>query len=109
MILILNLELQERMRAESQPSAQHMMLGMNFWSAVLLGAVVLINREGIEFINFVTRHPIALVHIAALAVAGAIGQLFIFLTVRLIQLINSYIFSERLCYVIKIICVKSYV
>lgn len=70
------------MRAESQPTAQHMMLGMNFWSAVCLGTVLLINGEGIQFFNFVSRHPVALVHIAALAVAGALGQLFIFLTVR---------------------------
>lgn len=71
------------MRAESQPSAQHMMSGMNFWSSVLLAIVLLVNGEGLQFIYFVTRHPSTIFHIAALAVAGALGQLFIFLTVSL--------------------------
>ncbi|GLV41347.1 medial glomeruli [Carabus blaptoides fortunei] len=72
---------QERMRAEASPSAQHMMLGMNFWSSLFVGFVLIISGEGVEFVQFVSRHPVALVHIAALAIAGALGQLFIFLTV----------------------------
>lgn len=73
--------IQERMRAASKPSAQHMMLGMNYWSMLILGAVSLLTGEGKLFFDFAIRHPEVWGHIAALSLAGAIGQLFIFMMV----------------------------
>lgn len=78
------------MRAESQPTAQHMMLDMNFWSALFLSSAILVSGEGINFIHFVSRHPVCLGHISALALAGALGQLFIFITVSTCLFIFQY-------------------
>ena len=73
--------IQERMRAASKPSAQHMMLAMNYWSTLILGTALLLSGEGKEFITFSFKYPELFGHLAALALAGAIGQLFIFMMV----------------------------
>ncbi|XP_055375224.1 solute carrier family 35 member B1 homolog [Condylostylus longicornis] len=72
---------QERMRASSAPSGQQMMLAMNWWSALILGAALIFTGEGKDFAAFAVRHPNMLVHLGTLALAGALGQLFIFLMV----------------------------
>ena len=58
LLLILSLSMdgltgaiQERMRAAAKPSAQHMMLAMNYWSTLMLGAALLLTGEGGESIN----------------------------------------------------------
>lgn len=73
--------IQERMRAASKPSAQHMMLAMNYWSTLMLGAALVLTGEGSEFVAFTIKHPELIGHLASLALAGAIGQLFIFMMV----------------------------
>lgn len=73
--------IQERMRAASKPSAQHMMLGMNYWSTLMLGAALILTGEGKDFIAFTIKYPELVGHLASLALAGAIGQLFIFMMV----------------------------
>lgn len=73
--------IQERMRAASKPSAQHMMLGMNYWSSLMLGAALILTGEGKNFIAFTVKHTELVGDLAALALAGAIGQLFIFMMV----------------------------
>lgn len=73
--------IQERMRAASKPSAQHMMLNMNYWSSLMLGAALVLTGEGKEFLSFSLKHPALFGHLASLALAGAIGQLFIFMMV----------------------------
>ncbi|XP_019560644.3 solute carrier family 35 member B1 homolog [Aedes albopictus] len=72
---------QERMRQHSSPSAQHMMLAMNGWSTLLLIPALFITGEAMEFIAFATKYPQMLGHLATLALAGALGQLFIFMMV----------------------------
>jgi len=72
---------QERMKAEAQPTAQQMMRGMNAWSCIFLGVALILSGELLSFCEFVSRHPVVLTHISLLALAGALGQLFIFLTV----------------------------
>lgn len=69
------------MKAESQPTAQQMMRGLNSWACVFLGVALLVSGELFKFIEFVTRHPIVINHITLLALTGALGQLFIYLTV----------------------------
>lgn len=73
--------IQERMRAAAKPSAQHMMLAMNYWSTLMLGAALVITGEGKAFMSFALLHPELFGHLASLALAGAIGQLFIFMMV----------------------------
>lgn len=73
--------IQERLRASSKPSAQHMMLAMNYWSTLILGVALILTGEGREFLDFSFRHPDLFIHLAALAFTGAIGQLFIFMMV----------------------------
>lgn len=56
-------------------------LGSNLFS-VLYTSVSLLEQGGFsDAIGFMTRHPLFLLHIAALAVASSIGQLFIFYTI----------------------------
>ncbi|KXJ83907.1 hypothetical protein RP20_CCG026819 [Aedes albopictus] len=69
------------MRQHSSPSAQHMMLAMNGWSTLLLIPALFITGEAMEFIAFATKYPQMLGHLATLALAGALGQLFIFMMV----------------------------
>lgn len=73
--------IQERMRQHSSPSAQHMMVAMNGWSTLFVIPALLITGEAIEFVAFATKYPQMLGHLATLAVAGALGQLFIFMMV----------------------------
>lgn len=73
--------IQERMRAASKPSAQHMMLAMNYWSTLMLVPALILTGEGTAFITFSLKHPALFGHLASLALAGAIGQLFIFMMV----------------------------
>ncbi|KAF5270500.1 hypothetical protein FQA39_LY08378 [Lamprigera yunnana] len=72
---------QERIKAEAKPTAQQMMLGMNAFACIFLAIALLLSGELIQFVEFVTRHPVVLTHMSLLALAGALGQLFIFLTV----------------------------
>ncbi|XP_055548441.1 solute carrier family 35 member B1 homolog [Wyeomyia smithii] len=72
---------QERMRQHSSPSAQHMMLAMNGWSSLFVTVSLLITGEGQLFIEFATKYPQMLIHLATLSLAGALGQLFIFMMV----------------------------
>lgn len=73
--------IQERMRAASRPSAQHMMLAMNGWSSLMLGTAIIVTGEGKEFLSFAVKHPELCTHLIMIALAGAFGQLFIFMMV----------------------------
>lgn len=73
--------IQERMRASSRPTAQHMMLAMNGWSSLMLGGAIIVTGEGKEFLAFAVKHPELFTHLILLGVAGAFGQLFIFMMV----------------------------
>ncbi|XP_063986841.1 solute carrier family 35 member B1 [Diachasmimorpha longicaudata] len=72
---------QERMRAEHKTRSGHMMLNMNFWSTIFSGVVIIMSGELVQFVAFIERHPSSIIHILTLAMAGALGQFFIFLTV----------------------------
>lgn len=69
------------MRQHSSPSAQHMMMAMNGWSTLFLIPALFLTGEAMEFIAFATKYPQMLGHLATLALAGALGQLFIFMMV----------------------------
>lgn len=52
-----------------------------FRSILILGTAVVLSGEIATFTTFVTHHPVIIWHLTTLAVAGALGQLFIFLAV----------------------------
>lgn len=87
--------IQERMRAASSPSAQHMMLSMNSWSTGILFVGLVLSGELFEFIYFAGKYPYVLLQLASLAVTGALGQLFIFMMVNH-ALINQTIWNREL-------------
>uniref|UniRef100_U5EWR5 Putative transmembrane transport n=1 Tax=Corethrella appendiculata TaxID=1370023 RepID=U5EWR5_9DIPT len=72
---------QERMRQAAAPSAQHMMLAMNGWSVIMLLISLVLTGELTQFAAFAKTYPILFSHLASLALAGALGQLFIFMMV----------------------------
>lgn len=69
---------QERIKAESSPSACAMMLNTNWWSSLIATFGVLMSGEAIKFAQFVVQYPEVLIHLTGLALMGALGQLFIF-------------------------------
>ncbi|KAI5636996.1 UAA transporter family domain-containing protein [Phthorimaea operculella] len=69
---------QERIKAESSPTAYAMMLNTNWWSTLILSVGVLLSGEIFKFLSFVSLYPEVIVYIVALALMGALGQLFIF-------------------------------
>lgn len=71
------------MRSSSAPSAQHMMLAMNWWSSMMSGLGLVVTGEGREFVGFASKYPHLLSNLALLALAGALGQLFIFIMVEI--------------------------
>lgn len=73
--------IQERMRSESKTKSGHLMINMNKWSIVFLGAGVLATGEYISFFEFTKRHPGIIWELITFSAASAIGQFFIFLTV----------------------------
>lgn len=73
--------IQERMRAAHSPTGQQMMVAMNGWSTLFLSVAAILTGEVFDFIAFANRYPYVLLHLAALSVTGALGQLFIFIMV----------------------------
>ncbi|XP_013189474.1 solute carrier family 35 member B1 homolog [Amyelois transitella] len=72
---------QERIKAESSPTAYSMMLNTNGWSTIISGVGVLLSGEIFKFISFVSLYPEILLYLIAFALTGALGQLFIFFMV----------------------------
>lgn len=73
--------LQDRMRTEHQLKFSNMMFNMNIWSALLLAIALLGTGEIFQFIDFVRRHPMIISDMMLWSALGALGQIFIFLTV----------------------------
>ncbi|KAG2501790.1 hypothetical protein HYH03_000290 [Edaphochlamys debaryana] len=64
-------------------SSIHMMCWMNFWTALYYAIYMFIlSRTGMDLISFCTRHPDATVDILLFCLCGAVGQLFIFFTIK---------------------------
>jgi len=72
---------QERMKTEHATKSGHMMLQMNKWSIMYLGAALAFTGEIWDFIGFCQRHPAVLGQLATFSVASALGQYFIFMCV----------------------------
>lgn len=72
---------QERMKSEHGTKSGHMMLAMNKWSLGYLSLALLLTGEGVQFIQFIQRHPAVIWELASFSVASALGQFFIFVCV----------------------------
>ncbi|XP_028610872.1 solute carrier family 35 member B1 isoform X2 [Grammomys surdaster] len=72
---------QDHMRAHYQTGSNHMMLNINLWSTVLLGAGILFTGELWEFLSFAERYPTITYNILLFGLTSALGQSFIFMTV----------------------------
>ncbi|XP_029429226.1 solute carrier family 35 member B1 isoform X2 [Rhinatrema bivittatum] len=72
---------QDHMRAHFQTGSNHMMLHINLWSTLFLGASIVLSGELGEFLSFTERYPSILYHILLFGLTSALGQAFIFMTV----------------------------
>ena len=61
-----------------------MMCWMNFWTGSFLSVYMFgITNVGFELISFFTAHPKSLLDVIVFCLSGALGQLFIFLTINM--------------------------
>ncbi|XP_075206342.1 solute carrier family 35 member B1 isoform X1 [Anomaloglossus baeobatrachus] len=88
MLLLLSLTLdgltgvsQDHMRAHYQTGSNQMMLHINVWSSLFLGAGIIFTGEVWEFISFTERYPSIIYNILLFSLTSALGQTFIFMTV----------------------------
>ncbi|KFV67097.1 Solute carrier family 35 member B1, partial [Dryobates pubescens] len=72
---------QDHMRAHYQTGSNHMMLNVNLWSTLFLGAGILFTGELWEFLSFTERYPSIIYSILLFGLTSALGQSFIFMTV----------------------------
>ncbi|TRZ07973.1 hypothetical protein HGM15179_019135 [Zosterops borbonicus] len=72
---------QDHMRAHYQTGSNHMMLNVNLWSTLFLGAGILFTGELWEFLSFTERYPSVISNILLFGLTSALGQSFIFMTV----------------------------
>lgn len=70
--------IQDKMRAVYAPTSRQFMIGMSACGSALLIVAVIVTGEIINVYEFSRIHPEVLWHIATFAVAGVVGQLFIF-------------------------------
>ncbi|MGH0142249.1 UNVERIFIED_CONTAM: hypothetical protein FKN15_024046, partial [Acipenser sinensis] len=81
MLLLLSLTLdgltgvaQDHMRVHFQTGSNQMMLNINLWSMLVLGAGVLWTGEVWEFLSFTDRYPSVLYNIVLFGLTSALGQ-----------------------------------
>lgn len=77
-------------------SPLHMMAWMNGWTALFIGAYLAASGVGATLASFLARHPAAAADVALFCLCGALGQLFIFATIkRFGSLTNTLICTTR--------------
>nr|XP_033773549.1 solute carrier family 35 member B1 [Geotrypetes seraphini] len=72
---------QDHMRAHFQTGSNHMMLHINLWSTLFLGAGIVLSGEIWDFLSFAERYPSIINSILLFGLTSALGQTFIFMTV----------------------------
>ena len=65
---------QDHMQPHYQTGSNHMMLSINLWSTVLLGAGILFTGELWEFLSFAERFPTIIYNILLFGLTSALGQ-----------------------------------
>lgn len=78
-------------------SPNHMMCWMNFWTSVYYALYLfLLTGNGWEMINFCSMHVDAAFDVLMFCACGAVGQLFIFFTIKAFgSLINTLVCTTR--------------
>lgn len=74
--------LQERLVARHKPSTHELMFWQNICSVAWLTVACILTGEGVRAISFITRYPSTVMDMMAFSVVSALGQNFIFYTVR---------------------------
>lgn len=84
-------------RRYSGGTAVHMMCWMNFWTGVFyLPAMFLASSAGREVVAFCLAHPDAGAQVLLFCLCGAVGQLFIFFTIKAFgSLVNTLVTTTR--------------
>lgn len=74
--------LQERLVARFSPSTHQLMFWQNITAAAWLSIALVLTGEGIRAITFIARYPATISDIMLFSIVSALGQNFIFYTVR---------------------------
>eukprot|EP00775_Hariotina_reticulata_P009730 gene9730-9888_t len=83
-------------RKYPQNNPIHMMCWMNFWCAVFNGGYLAVSGIGQQLLHFCLQHRSALYDIVIFCLCGAVGQLFIFFTIKQFgSLVNTLICTTR--------------
>jgi UDP-galactose transporter B1 len=75
-------KLQDRLIAAHHPSSYRMMYSANLWSALLGTCLLTLAGEWGPVFAFIARYPIVLVDIVIFSLVSAVGQTFIYYTVK---------------------------
>jgi len=73
---------QEKIRSSFHPSVQQMMMWTNLWSFVITFPLLIYTGQFQEAHSFIQRHPEIIPRICIFCIVSAIGQHFIFLTIK---------------------------
>lgn len=71
--------IQDRVRDRYSPTFRQMMSSMTGYMTATTAIIVTATGEIVDVFNFVTLYPIVMLHLVIISIAGAIGQLFIFI------------------------------
>lgn len=73
--------MQDRMRSVSRPSSMNFMMYVNGWSSGILIALMAVNGEGRDLIDFAVKYPAVIWHLTLVVAVGTCGQIFISLMI----------------------------
>lgn len=74
----------------------HMMCWMNFWCTLFYGAYMAVSGIGAQLLAFCLQHTAAAWDVTIFCLCGAVGQLFIFFTIKQFgSLVNTLICTTR--------------
>mmetsp|Transcript_1808 Transcript_1808/g.5483 ORF Transcript_1808/g.5483 Transcript_1808/m.5483 type:complete len:344 (-) Transcript_1808:961-1992(-) len=73
---------QEKIVAEHKPTTHQLMFKQNMWASLWLLIASIVTGEGVTAVEFLSRHPEAIKDVLLFSLASALGQNFIFYTVR---------------------------
>jgi UDP-galactose transporter B1 len=74
--------LQDRLIGAHHPSSYRMMYCSNLWSATLVTCLLTLAGEWTHVLAFIARYPVVLLDMLAFSVVSAVGQIFIYYTVK---------------------------
>jgi len=88
--------LQDRLEKEHHPSSQAMMFYTNMWASLYMGISIIVTGKGVEGVKQLYTHNEIIPYIVLFAVLSAVGQNFIYYTVkRFGSLVCSLITTTR--------------